>query len=181
MKVVKSFLLVLCFLLMNSCYEELDFSQANNIVLKPVYTVSVTNFSLVPGQFFNSLGVQETEIEDISEFRIFEENVVRNNVVKIDFNAVIKNEFDRAVTINIDFLNENNGLVYRFSPIQVQSGNLNYTYSEEIDVANNPNILNTYKVSIKAELENTGSQMNPNSTEKFEFKSAVTVYIESDI
>lgn len=181
MKPIKIVTLILSLFLVGSCTEKLDFNQIDNFVLKPVLSAPLTNFTLVPGQFFNILGTQETRVEDITNFEVFNEKLIRDNVVKIDFIAEIKNDFDRDVTIDVDFLDENNNLVYNFTPIQVSSKDLNYSYSEEIEIAANPSIKNTFKVKIVAELEDTGTQMNPNSLEEFEFKSAVTVYIESEI
>ena len=93
----------------------------------------------------------------------------------------IKNEFDRDVTINIDFLDDNDREIYTFSTINVRSGELNFTYLEEIEISQNPDIVNVTKVKIEASLENTGTQMNPNSTEEFEFKSSVTAYIQTKL
>ena len=56
---------------------------------------------------------------------------------------------------------------------------MSYTYLEEIIIEDNPLILNTKKVKITAELENTGIQLNLNDPSEFEFKSSVTMYIES--
>lgn len=181
MKSVRIAIIVLSVFLMNSCAEELDFNQVDNIVLKPVFIAPLTNFTLVPRQFFNETGIQENRIEDITNFEVFDEKLIRENVVKIEFIAEIKNDFDRDVIIDVDFLDEDNNLVYNFTPIQVSSKDLNYSYSESIDIDSNPDIRDTFKVRIVAELEDTGIQMNPNSLEEFEFKSAVTVYIESDI
>ncbi len=180
MKALKLLLFFLTFSTLTSCYEKLDFEQLDDFVAKPILTASLTNFKLVPARFFNSQGIQESSITDVTNFEIFDNAFVKNNVFKIDFYAEIKNEFDRDVTLNITFLNENDLPVYQFSPIEVTSNNLNYTYLEEIEIATNPEIKRTYKVKIEAELENTGTQMNPNSTEEFEFKSSVTVYIESE-
>lgn len=181
MKYFKTVFLFFLLFMVNSCAEKLDFNQIDNFVLKPVYSASLTNLTLLPWQFFNTLGVQQSSIEDVSNFEVFQDPFIRNNVVKVDFYAAIKNDFDRAVTINIDFLDDNNNLVYRFNPIQVSSKDLNFTYLEEIDLTVNPSVRNTLKVRIEAELENTGTSMNPNSLEEFQLKSSVTVYIESKI
>lgn len=173
---------IFCFALLNltSCYEKLDFDQIEDYVLKPVLTSSLTNFTLLPIQFFNDLGVQSFRTSDVTEFEIFNNSFIRDNVVKIEFFAEIKNEFDRDVIINITFLDINNNPVFTFTPIEVNSNDVDYTYLEEIEIAGNPSILNTFKVKIEAELENTGTQMNPNSKDEFNFKSSITVFIESE-
>jgi hypothetical protein len=71
--------------------------------------------------------------------------------------------------------------VYTFTPIIIQGNTLNFKYLEEIEIAANPSILNTTKVKITAELENTGIQLNLNDPSEFEFKSSVTMYLESSL
>ncbi|PQJ79216.1 hypothetical protein BTO18_08545 [Polaribacter porphyrae] len=164
-----------------SCSDKLDFNQINNYIHKPVLTSALTYFKVVPFQFFDSNGVQQFEIRDVTRFEGFENTYIRENVVKINFNAEIKNEFNRDVTIQAEFLSENDGLLYSFTPIQVQENDLNFTYLEEIDVTTNQSVLNTAKVRIIASIENTGTPMNPNDTSEFEFKSSITFFIESEL
>ena len=97
------------------------------------------------------------------------------------FNAEFKNEFDRDVTIQVDFLNRNNIIIYSFSPIFVESFDVNPApYEEEIIIANNLQVLNATQVKITASLENTTTQLNPTDTSEFDFKSSVTLFIESE-
>lgn len=180
MKYFKKINILVSFFIFFSCYESLDVNQLDDYVYRPVVTSALTYFKFSPIQFFDSSGtIQEDSITDESEFKGFEYNFLRDNVVKLEFNAEIKNEFDRDVTVQVEFLNENNVLIYRFRAMVVEEGNLNYTSLEEIVIASNPNILNTANVRVIVELENTGVQMNPADTSEFEFKSSVTLYIES--
>jgi hypothetical protein len=172
---------VICFFVFTSCYESLDFNQLKDHVSKPVFSSALTYYTVVPAQFFNAAGIQQNSISDITQFKGFENSYIKDNLVKIDFNAEIKNGFDREVTILVDFLNKNDAVVYSFTPIIVEGGNLNFTFLEEIEIALNKNILNTTKVRISTEIENTGTQMNPADTREFVFKSSVTLFIESSI
>lgn len=180
MKNILRISIICCLLVFNSCYEELDFDQINEYVYKPVITSSLTFFLVVPGQFFNAVGVQETSITSESDFRVFEDSFIKNDIVKIDFNTLIKNEFDRNVTIDVSFLNDNNTLLYQFASIVIPAGDLKGRFSEEVFITTHPAIVNTTKVRIRAELEDTGTSMNPNDTSQFEVKSSITLYIESE-
>lgn len=172
---------VICCLLFNSCYEELNFDQINDYVYKPVVTSSLIFFSVVPGQFFNDLGIQERSITSVSGFRVFEDSYVKEDIVKIDFSALIKNDFDRDVTIDVYFLDDNNTILYQFASIVTSARDLENNYTEEVFVNTSPTIINTTKVKIRAELEDIGTSLNPNATSDFELKSSVTLYIESEI
>ncbi|PQB06163.1 hypothetical protein BST83_02415 [Polaribacter filamentus] len=171
----------LCFFVLSSCYESLDFNQVDDYVSKPVFTSAFTYFTLVPAQFFDSNGTQKNSISDITNFYGFQNTYVKDNLVKLDFSAEIKNEFDREVTIQVDFLNNSDIVVYSFTPIIVEAGDLNLIFLEEIEVASHPAILNTTKVNILTTIENTGTQMDPNDISELVFKSSVTLFIESGI
>lgn len=181
MKFLKIIALVFLFFTIQSCYEKLNFNQVDEIVYRPIFTSSLTNFTLLPAQFFNNQGIQQNSVSDSTTFDLLQDDLLQKEMFKIDFYAEMKNEFDRDLTINVQFLDENNSIVYNFSPIQVPSSTTNTTYLEEILINQNPAILNTVRVLISVELEHTGTQMNPNSTDEFELKSSITAYIESEI
>ncbi|WP_445750018.1 hypothetical protein [Polaribacter sp.] len=179
MKSSSKFAIIASFFMLISCAESLDFNQIDDYVYKPIFTGSLTYFTVVPADFFDSSGtIQQNSISETTNFDALQSQFVKENLVKLDLDVAIKNEFNREVTIRVEFLN-NNVTVYTFTPIVIQGNTLNFKYNEEIEIAANPSILNTTQVKITAELENTGIQMNLNDPSEFEFKSSVTMYIES--
>ncbi|MBU3009869.1 hypothetical protein KO506_00450 [Polaribacter vadi] len=181
MRFSKLIYFILSFFVFTSCAESLDFNQLDDYVVKPVLTSSLTYFKVSPIQFFDENGVQQNSREDITDFIVFENSFFRKNVVKMVFNAEFKNEFDRDAMIQVDFLDANNIAIYSFAPIIVESGDVDPPpYEEDIVIATNPNILSATKVRFRAFLEDTGTQMNPLDTSEFEFKSSVTLFVESD-
>ncbi len=171
--------ILICFFVLTSCYENLDFKQFDDFVSKKKITLALNYFSLVPSQFFSSSGVPESQISDITNIEIFQNENLIIDIVKIDFNTAIKNGFDRDITITVEFLNNENAVIYTFTPTSIASKDLNYRYLEEIEIASNPDIVNTSKVKITVSLENSGTPLNLNDIAKFEFKSSMTVYVES--
>lgn len=182
LKFPKIIILILSLFIVVACSESLDFKQIEAYKLKPVLTAALVSFNAKPIQFFDSTGaIQKNSVSDIFEFEGFDENYIRNNVVKLVFNAEFKNEFDRDVTIQVDFLNNSNIIIYSFSPIFVESFDENPPpYEEEIIIATNLTVLNATQVKITASLENTTTQLNPTDTSEFDFKSSVTLFIESE-
>ncbi|WP_298780606.1 hypothetical protein [uncultured Polaribacter sp.] len=172
---------LLCFLMLTSCYQTLDFDQLDNYVLKPVYTSPITYFTVLPFQFFDSNGIQQFSISEESEFPVFENSFFRDNVVKLDFNLEIRNEFDRNVILQIELIDNNNNSVYNFNSIEIDAGELNYSFLEEIETTTNLNLTNTAKIRITAFIENTGTPMNSADTSEFVLKSSATIYIESSL
>ncbi len=181
MKFSTKFVFITSFFLFISCAESLNFNQIDDYVNKPIFTAALTYFTVIPADFFDSTGtIQQNSISETTNFDALQSQFVRENLVKLDLDVAIKNEFNREVTIRVEFLN-NNVTVYSFAPIIIQGNTLNFTYLEEIEIAANPSILNTTQVKITAELENTGTQLNLNDLNEFEFKSSVTLYIESSL
>lgn len=180
MKLFKKMSLIFSFFFIFSCYDSLDFEQIDTYVYEPVFTSALTYFSVSSSQFFNSSGVQEFEISHVDDFQAFQQSFVRENVVKIDFNAEYVNEFDREVMITFEFLNSNMETVYIPSPILVEANNVNPpSYLQEIIIAENPSILDASFIRVKAEIEDTGTDLNPTDISEFEFKSSITFYIKS--
>jgi hypothetical protein len=182
MKAPKIITLLLTLFIVIGCAETLDFNQIEDYTLKPVFTTALVSFKAKPIQFFDSTGtIQNNSVSDVFEFKGFDESYLRNNVVKFIFNAEFKNEFDRDVTIQVDFLNSSNIIIYSFSPIFVESFDVNPPpYEEEIIIASNPQVVNATQVKITALLENTTTQLNPADPIEFSIKSSVTLFIESE-
>ena len=171
--------ILFCFLAITSCVDNLDFSQIEDYSITPEYTVSLTYFTVLPFQFFNQAGVQESQKSDITEFRVFENSYTRKNLVKVDFSVEIKNEFDRDFTLQITFLDDNNNLTHRFNEIKVNANNLDYKFDETVEVRTNPNVKNTTKVSVDI-IDNSSLPIDPSDTTEFEFKSSAKIYIDTD-
>lgn len=166
---------------LTSCSESLDFDQVDDYVYEPIFTSALTFFTVAPFQFFNSSGILEDEITHTDNFQAFQRDFVRENVIKIDFNTEIKNEFSTDVTLTFEFLNNNMDLVYPAVVISVEENNLNHTFLEEIVIEDHPNILNANFIRVKAKLDDISVPLDPNDTSEFEFKSSITLYIKSEL
>jgi len=176
MLISKLSLILFCFLVITSCVKNLDFSQIEEYSISPEYTVSLTYFTILPFQFFNKAGVQEAEKSDITDFRVFENSNVRDKLVKLHFYVEIKNEFDRDLTLQISFLDDNMNVTHRFNDLKVIANNLNYQFDETIDVSANPNIKSTTKVRVVV-IDNSAKPLNDSAKTEFEFKSSVNIYM----
>ena len=162
-----------------SCTNELDFSQIDDYSAKPEYIGAVTYFTVLPLQFFNQSGVQETERTDITDFKIFENDYLKKNLVKIDFNVEIKNEYNTAFVIQANLLDENGNDIYVFKELTVAANNLDYKFIETIEVSANPNIKNTAKVKVVVKFADSSVVVDPNAKTEFQFKSSVKIYLDT--
>jgi len=182
MKFIHKVSLILCLCFISSCAENLDFNQLDDFRLTPVLTSALAYFMAQPFQFFDETGVQQNSKTEVLEFELFQDSFIVNNVVQMVFNAEFKNELDRDVNLQVDLLSDTNTTIHSFKPMFIARGDINPpAYEEAISIALTPNILNVTKIRIRASLENTGTPMNPIDTSEFEFKSSVTLFIESDL
>ena len=171
--------ILFCFLAITSCVDNLDFSQIEDYTITPEYTVSLTYFTVLPSQFFDQSGVQVSENLDVTDFRVFDNSYTRDNLVKVDFDVEIKNEFNRGFTLQIAFLDDNNNLTHSFKEIKVNANDLNYKFSETVQVSTNPNIKNTTKVRVTV-IDNSTVPLDSSATTELEFKSSAKIYIDTD-
>ena len=168
--------LLFCFFVTTSCVNDIDLSQIEEYSISPEYTVSLTYFTISPPEFFNGAGAQLPEISDITDFRGFENSYARDRLQKLDFNVEIKNEFDRDLTIQILFLDDNMNVTHRFDDLKVNANNLNYKFDETIEVSTNPNIKTTTKIKVVI-LDNSAGPLDVSAKTEFEFKSSVKIYM----
>ena len=174
------FLFFLIFLA--ACSEQLDFNQAEGFNHSPVMQTSLAYFTLFPNDFMDS--VTGAEIlngrSDISDFRIFENSFLRDNLQKIVIDIEVKNEITKNFTALVEFLDDNGTIIYTFSTNIISSQNLAFTHQEIIQISSNPTIVNATKVRILVALSSSSS--NPlieNDPSEFEFKSSGTYFIET--
>ena len=175
-KKIISFILLFSIL---SCAETLDFSQIEDYRATPEYTFSLTYFKITPIQFFNQSGIQESERTDITDFRVFDNDFLRNNLVKIDFNVEVSNQINKGFTMEVAFLNENQGVTHKFQDIVVNSNTKNFKFLETIDVTTKPNVKNSTKIKIVVKMNNSNPPLSASDTSEFEFKSSAKIYIDT--
>ena len=181
MNFVKLICLFLCLLCIVSCSKNSDFSQIEDYIASPIYTSSLTYFIVTPSSFIDAASGNEIDLPaDVSDFRVFENEFIRKNLVKAVFNVEIKNELDREVFLQFNFLDDANNPVYQFEQINITANTLNFTYQETVAVSSNENILNATRVSVKINLSPSATPLEPSDTSEFEFKSSVILFIETN-
>lgn len=169
-------------LIFYSCSQNLDFNQIEDYTSDPVFTSSLAFFSVNSENFTAIPGLPATtQIQELSEFRIFENSFIRNNLKQLDFDFEIANDFSRDFTIAISLLNDNNSVIHRFKDLKITANNQNFKQKESLDIVNNPNIRNFVKVLITISLDNTTIPFTTSNNNFLEFKSAVTTYLETSL
>ncbi len=168
----------ICFFSMVSCYGDIDFKQIEDYTLTPEIVSPLIYFTVLPNKFFNGANIQQPFIEDIADFRAFEDNTLRGNVVKIVIDVEIKNEFDRSFGAQIDLLNEEGEVTYTINRFAIPANDLNYVHpSEEILIEDNFNVKDATKVRVRV-TDSSARAIDVNDTTEFQFKSSLKVFLE---
>ena len=103
---------------------------------------------------------------------------MEESLVQLDFLVEASNQFNRDITIRIRFLNGSNVPLYTLTPLNISSGELNFSNTEVINLRLNPQVFSTTKIEITAAVEDTGTPLDPNDTSEFNFQSALVFYVE---
>ncbi|MGY0408178.1 MAG: hypothetical protein ACWIPJ_07480 [Polaribacter sp.] len=170
------FFFLLCLLV--SCSQKLDFNQIDNYKSTPSYSISLSYFTVKASNF---TAISSSEISETTEFRIFENNLIGDNLVKLDFDYKIKNEFNRDFTMEITLLDNNDVLIYKLKDLKIAAKNLIFKQKEEIDLKVNPNVRNFTKVKVVIRLDNATIPITTSDLGDINFQSSATVHLETTL
>ncbi|CAM1364106.1 conserved exported hypothetical protein [Tenacibaculum litopenaei] len=181
----KPFLRVLVLIIMAistvSCVQELDFDQADSIVLKPTFTASLAFTKLDQTSFVNAAGVEVRTITDKTRFELFE-NSAADEMEKIDIDFEITNPFNRRFTLDFRFLDDADNETYRLNQLAIAENVKDFKHREEILLTPGASIFGSRKIEVTLTLipSTDGSIININERKIFTFKSAGTFYFNID-
>jgi hypothetical protein len=176
-----------------SCYRTLDFDQAE-LTARPVIDADLAYFILKDNHLLDAAtGLERTMVSDTTRIEIFDNVDVQNQLVRVDFEFKIKNEFKREFTASVRFLDESYNPTYTIAMnIDVATTTLsgvlepiNYVHTEQLIL---PTLVNDFKqtkfVVIDVALLPDASGVNPiviGDSATFNFQSAGTFYFDLGI
>ncbi len=172
-------MLMFCF---SSCVKDVDFNQADNLVLTPVVASSVV-YTDVEASRFSENGIELQVVRDsIANIEIFNEQFVIDNLVRTELIFEATNTIDRTFELQVEFLDDNDVLLDSFSFEAQPSPDGNEVISETTEdyVGQRLDALKqTTKMVITLTLfpSNDGSILNADSTGRIILKSSGLFYL----
>jgi hypothetical protein len=165
-----------------SCSSNLDFEQVNQIEAEPVFNISLGFFNISPTDF-SGVGVSPVpSVNEDIEYRIFENQLLSDNLNRLEYTIGITNTFNRAFVFSFRFLDENGGDTFISESYSVDA---NSAISEEILIYDknslNNNIRQTKSLRLELSFEDPSEPLSPSTTGTFQFKSSTTVYLKTSI
>jgi hypothetical protein len=169
-----------CLFAVMSCVDDLDFTQLENYKATPIYLIAAVHFTVFPFQFFEQSGNQMNEIREITDFNLFENDYIKNKIVKLEFNAEVLNEYDNDFILEVQLLNANYLPIFKFEKMSVSANDLAYQFKQTETLISNPSLINMRGLSITIKTNNPSLVLNPNDSTELQFKSFIKVYLDTD-
>lgn len=162
-------------LLLTSCLNDVDFDQVDDIEIYTDHNASLVYFDLDANDFLDDLNNEVVEISDTVSIPVFAGPYNENFLIQADFLFNITNTFTRSITLQYEFLDENNNSVYQVESINSTPSNFNEEYIRIIPETEISSVLTTEKIVINISL-GTGVPLDPALGYQFSVESAVLLH-----
>ncbi|WP_152538338.1 hypothetical protein [Aquimarina megaterium] len=131
MKVKKVYVLLctICILMpLISCVKDVDFDQAENVVLTPVYEVDFVYSRFDTSQFIDSnidpvIVIPEVIVNDTLDYDLLGTDFVVDNLERVELTFEFTNTIERDFEFDLGFLNDNNQPIGPLYSMTANSGN----------------------------------------------------------
>ena len=164
MKHISYLVLILSIFTIASCSSELDFDQANDIVLTPEVEADLIFFTLGTETFLDTT-TQDTTfvVRDTTRLEFLDDSFIRENVKEIEFRFQVDNSFLQSFSNRSIFLNGDGVPQYmlEFTAAPSPDGMPNRTtIIEQLDENELAAILNATQVANEVQFNDNGLPVN---------------------
>jgi hypothetical protein len=169
--------IVICIAFLFSCSSNLNFDNIN-LEIEPEVTSPLVFFELDQRDFLDENDQEITVVSDITVFRIFDNTVLKDNLVELTIDFEIENGFDRSFLLDFVFLDEDENITYDVEDFSINTGDLDYSSTRSIVIETSPEFLNSIKVRVDVVLSPSTTILNPDIEKTFKFRSSGTFYLK---
>ena len=169
--------IVICIAFFMSCSNNLNFDNIN-LEIEPEVTIPLVFFELDQRDFLDENDQEITVVSDITVFRIFDNTVLKDNLVELTLDFEIENGFDRSFLVDFVFLDEDENITYDVEDFSINAGDLDYSSTRSIVIETSPEFLNSIKVRVDVVLSPSTTTLNPDIEKTFKFRSSGTFYLK---
>jgi len=184
MNLLKIYSTVLITIFFLSCSQPLDFKQLEEYTIMPSISYSLVFFSIDASNFNTIISglPAATEVNETTNFKLLENSFIKQNLVQLDFNFKIKNEFNRIFLLDINLLDAQSNTIHKvFDGFEISGNALDISAEVVLIIEDFPEVLNFTKVQFIIGLKDTTTILDATSFSKIEFKSSVVMHLESTI
>ena len=181
LKIYSTALMTIFFL---SCSQPLDFKQLEEYTIMPSISSSLVFFSIDASNFNTIIsGVPAaSEVNETTNFKLLENSFIKQNLVQLDFNFKIKNEFNRIFLLDINLLDAQSNTIHKvFDGFEISGNALKISTEMVLIIEDFPEVVNFTKVQFILGLKDTTKILDATSLSKIECKSSLVMHLESTI
>ncbi|MCI9845868.1 hypothetical protein [Flavobacterium pectinovorum] len=173
-------LLVLVFLSF-SCSSDLDFDQIDDLKLEPIVVANLTYFN-IPAKDFIDNGNENSIVFDAQDFNPFRNSLMREDLIKAEFNFEITNTINRAYKIDLVLIDAQNNTIETLSfNIPAYSGTTNIlNFTEVFENQRLLNLKRLRKIGFVITMA-AGPALTENSPGELKLRSAGTLNFDIEI
>lgn len=100
-------------LFFTSCFENTDWDQVDDLVIRPVVELDLVYFDIEASQFYDeATNTPNLVVRDTTGLELIEGSDIRDALIGADFLFKFTNTIPRAFTVRFDFLTEDNVVRY---------------------------------------------------------------------
>jgi hypothetical protein len=160
-----------------SCSSDLDFNQANDLKVEPVFISNLAYFDIPANRFVNN-GVEQSVVVDSPTVDVFNDAFFKKHLTRADLSFEINNTIDRAYTLDIVLRDKNNQPLYSINfNVPAYTGTENLVTKNEIFENAKLDLLKiTTKMTFVLKML-SGPPLNENSLGSIKLRSSVTAYL----
>jgi hypothetical protein len=160
-----------------SCSSDLDFNQANELKLEPVFISNLAYFD-IPAYEFVTNGVEQNLTVASPTVDVFNDAFFKNHLTRADLSFEIENTINRTYTLDIILRDKNNQPLYSINFIVPASTGaaIPVTKTEKFENANLDLLKSTTKITFVLKML-AGQQLDENSLGSLKLRSGVTAYL----
>lgn len=181
---LKKIIPLLLLFMIASCVEDVDFDQAEDFVIFPVLESSLIFFNFPASEFQEPTGTAIVTVGDDLELDVFNDEFLRDNLIKAEFFFEITNSIDRNFRATIIMYDETDQITYNFD-IDVTPDGSNEVITAHTEVFEDA-LLDQLKNTVRLELvlnmfpSPTGIPLNQNSLGNIKMRSKATLFFQID-
>ena len=128
-KKVYVLLCILCVLILSiSCVKDLDFEQAEDVVLTPTYEVDFVYFKVDTNRFADfdidpTIFIPEVIVNDTLDYDLLGTDFVVDNLERVELTFEFRNSIERDFNFDFGFLDDNNQRIGPLYSMTASTGN----------------------------------------------------------
>jgi hypothetical protein len=180
---MKLIVLLVPFFMLTSCVKDVDFDQAEDLLVTPTLEISLVRFNEPANRFVDENDIEQTIVRDSVRIEIFNDDFVVDNLRRAEFLFETTNSINRAFDAEIQFLNDDNELQHLIefgveaSLANQELVNINEEIFENEAIAD---LTATTKLLLTFTMQdsNDGSSLNENSIGNLKLRSKGAFYID---